>query len=1085
MSSSSSSVSSESIIDDREDQNELVCLARTLSNNDGAGTIRNPKRFGIVNFEKSSSKSASPLKAELQLQHESDAAIRSPNQSLSDLNVRTIEEEEDLYDTLRYDPFNVPATTNQDTSKIISENALPERSFRILKQVRFTDSDEILKNFGNSNPPKSSPISVKKVKRSKRHFFFKSRKARHRDLEDPSSSEYSATPDTSEFNSPNKSSTYEIPNGKNVSGFKSQERFEGSSKIQPKPNQNQASYQIIPEIIEELDKNLNNSMDLDEEYDVGDDNDDKQLRIVSTIPPSTSPNTIFSADNQTSTELSSKSNDIDNLYSSDYRSSQFEDSALSLAKRFSNLKLDQQDESMRDADTDAINTFKNIQSKFSLRLSKDHFESLKKGQFEETTQDITLNGLSNASFNFGKADSYTLNPSTPDGSFDQVDILDRDPLKLPDIQGIPSTNIKIGNLKSIPIFDETEEKFDYAATKLKCRDILLSLESNKNSTNGSRQSSLENLGNYTLDDLLSRCGKLIIENSATMEHERRQSINYRKKFEDLAISLDEIGSESVLKTQKIEDLQKQLIEIQTQRDKLENKFKREQQTLLYERERYSDLERDLFNQRSLLNHLQFKQKQRESFNSKLSNLIIPGTSAEDMNNEEAVLESLTGFINSTKILKERNQLLIMNENQLHKELKNLKDINENSFEEKTALQNSLLEKETLILEYVEEIKTHTLKIQALERSCNEAGAISTLKQSENKRLQNEISDSKKDIERMELRMKELEKNIEVLNSNKIKLESTVIQLQHIGDEQINWLKDRDSKITLQENSLIESQDKIVNLMLEKDGCVKDLENLRDVVEGLRLQIKESKELLDLRNEEQISLTEKFQQAQESKDLKIAELQKGISTKDDIIDEIDVNLKETRRKLGEKHDQCVWYERRLDQLRSELDESSSELNRRINCTQGLKRSYLDLCYNALNNFEGIMDPFSLETIKEIIEHEELDGEKCFQSILKINLYVRESITVLTKGYRNLMKSIENSQKEVIPHTRLQQEIEEQTIKITKLSEKVKKYEDFIKKIPRKKTTSGNNDIQSSSFRRPNLKPGSSSTLMSDDLFKLIS
>jgi hypothetical protein len=635
--------------------------------------------------------------------------------------------------------------------------------------------------------------------------------------------------------------------------------------------------------------------------------------------------------------------------------------------------------------------------------------------------------------------------TTPEASFDQLDILEQRPPNFPEISNsFKKVSIEAKNLGdlSIPLFDtftpdghvEDEKKLKVTFNLLK--KVLLML-----STTLEQEIDIKDL---SLNEMLSKVEELTESCNNKLECNKIQQIKLLKQLADSEGKKMENMKNEEESRKQILSLKNDIKELTERCSKYESKIASQSRRIESETKLNYALEEQL----DKVMALKLVVEQKESFIIAILNLVkesIPETS------EQSLLENLKNLNNLLQKSQVENSSLIQNKAKQEIAIKELESYLKVEKGEKNNLQELLNDATAKSIEFENRINDVVSEKKLLELKLHEQTQNIKSLNEKNNWTKNQLHDLQVQLVEANQKNAHLESDIMRQNSNSNENRQIIDEKNKLidnlnlkGEEQAAVLKTMKSQIqTLSDKK---TQIKAFNdsLSFELDTITSKFNHKYEEYESLK---KHNEVLLKTRND-----------AIRQKDEEIGALKKKAVEQEEVQSEIGNELKEIRSKLGEKTAEANISLKKIESLTKNL-EGCHEKNRTLrsdilqtsHVKQELKRTLIYFSVSFVKELDGLIDEVSLNTVKESLGFDDLidlTDEKYIEKLNDIALFIQEAISLVVKEYWNQMKRLSDFQKHNIsnPSTSALQRVNRiQVEKLEKLEKKLQYYEHVFKRI----------------------------------------
>lgn len=645
-------------------------------------------------------------------------------------------------------------------------------------------------------------------------------------------------------------------------------------------------------------------------------------------------------------------------------------------------------------------------------------------------------------------------------SYDHVDILEQSPPRLPEVSNANETSVfeKDTSLQELtePLFESISEV--QLGTAQTC-SIHLSLEVQQ-----MIKQSIETLARASNNPIVIDENEEIKDESAFFEKiEQIQSLSQScdKKMDTFKIQLIKLSKQMVdhentlqekessrkILQKKLKDAMDDLESLRIECSRFESRITSQSNTITFERQTAEKLEKDLSLQKRFLIDVQNNLEDKELFVESITRLVKSNFDHElDVLDEKKVLEALRDIMIDYSNLKEANKDHFKVETSLQKHSSALQE-ELDSFKNEYQKVKELLE--TSNEKNIANEKEFKKKDKALEDLTLENENCRNLLKS----LEYSYSDLRNQLENEKFRTKELEAKIQELEAERETNKRKTTEMEKVLHDQLALVDEVHTEIEQQASTITKLQENNEKLKEEKSQAKQLNEDYKNEMAVIRAEINDARnhyKKLQLSNED----TEKRKnRVLRSKDEEISGYRKRVGDLELVESNLGSELKETRAKLSDKFSQCSLLDKKVGNLTQSLKDCNennrllrSEMLKSNVLRQELKRTLIGLSISIVRDLDGIIDNESLSTVREDLKDE--TDDKNLEKLHDIALFIEEAVGLIIKEYWSLSKRLSDSQKGSLSNSSLnalQLIIEGQNERLKKLQGKLQYYESIFKKI----------------------------------------
>ncbi|CCH44454.1 Laminin-like protein epi-1 [Wickerhamomyces ciferrii] len=681
-------------------------------------------------------------------------------------------------------------------------------------------------------------------------------------------------------------------------------------------------------------------------------------------------------------------------------------------------------------------------------------------------------------------------------SFDHVDILEQSRPALlsnkvqdttapiiPEQSPVTSTEKKI--ILVNPVVHETDvsshkdAKFSSVIedeVKHKVHQILKTLSQDKKtfSLDHSVSGESKNLS-YYIDQILN----FARENDKKLNALKIQLIKLSKQqhdHEDIVNQKDKIV-ESL--NSAISDLNGKLQSIQGKYNSRESAVKSQEKALKLEAQKYSGYDEELATRDSLLEDCRSHIEEKELFIENISRLVSEhSTQSFDLSNEKLAFTQLKSLLKLNHKLKEQEKTYKRAE-QLHKKIKRdldedlevLKHKNDELLNGKKILEDQNAKNLKFIEEKELEIENHENTNEKLSMSLKNLELKYT-------KLQNEIDNEK-------FRNKEMEAKIQEHENDRVVQDKKVQNMEKILEDQLSLVNEVQQEFDAQTETINNLNHKNKAMEVENEALHTSSRIDQDQKQKLETEAENFKIKLEQKSSQLEEVERRLGNLIRRKDEDIQRLNGRVKTLEQIEANLASELKDTRAKLSAKYTQSSVLEKRCETLSQNLKESGeknrvirSEILKHNGHIQELKRTLSGLSYSIIQNLDGIIDGESLSGVRDDLKNDTDDG--ALEKMHNVSLFIEEAVSLIIKEHWSLSKSLSEARKGSVSNNSLnalQQIIEAKNNRIKLLELRLLSFESAVKKINKTNSrisTRGSSAISNTNnnSRKVNFQPSSS-------------
>lgn len=514
-------------------------------------------------------------------------------------------------------------------------------------------------------------------------------------------------------------------------------------------------------------------------------------------------------------------------------------------------------------------------------------------------------------------------------------------------------------------------------------------------------SSLDNNLDFgELNTVVSKLKALTMSCGSKFDSVRVQSIKYQKQISDLR-------TQALQSETKYNSAQNHLNEISTRNQSLQNQnlelklqVENQQSSLIKERNINMKYENDLNRKKSELSKTQSKLNDKTNMIGNLTGVInsynLPIIKVLDANDTNGIYEAIKLLLSYNDMMgkslndeENNNSTLQTKHGELLRQLNDLKsDYNASKRENKILKNENSTIKISIELKQVDIENLREEKTSLLEE-------LKSLKQ-------------KNDDLELQLEVNQREQISELKKEN-MRYEAQLNDLNSVLREQLDAVEDANKEIENQYKSLQESENKYKELEEKLNKALTQESLLRTTLNVTQDNLENYKDKYNDLMKSATSLEKNKNKSLKQKAEEIKQLKDKTLENENVINNLAVELKETRAKLSDKSKETLLLEKKTENSRL----IGGELLKSKMLLQEINRLLIKLASNTLYNFEGIIDNESISAVKHALDEnyyivgasdlnetnsnkEELEIQK-FESISN---FIQESIELICNENKSL-------------------------------------------------------------------------------------
>lgn len=647
-------------------------------------------------------------------------------------------------------------------------------------------------------------------------------------------------------------------------------------------------------------------------------------------------------------------------------------------------------------------------------------------------------------------------------SYDQVDILEQSPPQLPDIS-YPNSTTNVFNKLEPAISNtpesylETFEEFQLGSdetcivkinseVQTQMKQIIETLSHSSNSPIVIDDGQIKDVEQFTfkiseIKNLSDACHKRV-------DSLKIQLIKLNKQINDHETSIKEKDNSKALLQKKLNDVIDELEGLKIECTRCENKISNQSNSLAFERQTNEEHERTLLTLKKQLVHCQTDLENKELYIENLTRL----TRAHYCEGELDLMDEKKTFDVLKELLLDLDELRDKAKNQgkveksLKREISKLSEEICELKDENIDLKDSLKISKDQSANYKALVEKRDSLLQDVKLENENYGNLL-------KSLECSYSDLKTQLENEKFRTKELEARIQELEIERLSQGSKTLEMDKVLKDQLSLINDAQKEIDNQNitnTKLSEENHKLKKTNLD---LIKFEESYKSEINRLQNDLVESKLLIEKGTKLSEDSQRNFTRLVRSKDEEVTSLKKRINELQVVEGNLASELKDTRSKLSDKFSQCSILEKKNGSISKSLKDSNennrilrSEILKNNGLRQELKRTLVGLSIGIIKELDGIIDNDSLSTVRQDLKNESDNRE--LEKLHDVSLFIEEAVGLIIKEYWALNKRLSESQIGSLSNNSLgalQQIIEGQNDRLKQLQAKLHYYEGIFKKI----------------------------------------